>query len=259
MNAKTIHWAEGVPEAAVERLRSSGGLAVVATKVGYIIMTTDREGLDRKFDAKQRNRNKPGVVLVSSLEMLHALAELTPEISALYQQCWDEDILLGCILPWSDSGRTKLPNDGSDALIMDARGTSCFVIKFGRPAENVARELWEKHQTFSFASSANPSGQGNRGLVEGIGDRIAQSSDVIVEADDYVASIQPDKNVDTRFEQGVMVSMVDSSGDLVPEQNGERSITPAPVLIRRGLDVERIMALLSETFPSWDYRHGEYY
>lgn len=259
MNAKTVHWTKDAPEAAVDRLAGEGGLVVVATKVGYIIMTSDRQGLDRKFDAKQRNRNKPGVVLVSSLEMLHALAQLTPEVAELYERCWDEDILLGCILPWSDSGKASLPEDGSDELMMDARGTSCFVIKFGRPAENVARELWEKHSKFSFASSANPSGMGNRGLVEGIGDRIAQSADVIVEADDYVASIQPDKSVHTRYEQGVMVSMVDSSGTLIPEQNGERSIAPAPVLIRKGLAVERIMALLAETFPSWDYRQGEYY
>jgi tRNA A37 threonylcarbamoyladenosine synthetase subunit TsaC/SUA5/YrdC len=259
MNAQTIHWTEGAPNAAVECLAGRGGLAVVATKVGYIIMTSDREGLDRKFDAKQRNRNKPGVVLVSSLDMLRSLAQLTPEIEALYERCWNDDVLLGCILPWSESGKAGLPQDGSDELMMDARGTSCFVIKFGRPAENVARELWEKHGKFAFASSANPSGKGNRGLVEGIGDRIASSADVIVEADDYVASIQPDKNMESRYEQGVMVSMVDSSGALIPEQNGQRSITPAPTLIRKGLAVDRIMALLSETFESWDYRQGEYY
>jgi len=259
MSDKTIHWTEGAQPEAVELLSGEGGLAVVATKVGYIIMTSDKAGLERKFDAKQRNRNKPGVVLTSSLEMLRELAQLTPEIEALYQKCWDEDVLLGCILPWSEAGKAKLPTDGSDELMMDTRGTSCFVIRFGRPGEAIARELYEKHGKFAFASSANPSGKGNRGLVEGIGDRIADAADLIIEADDYVASIQPDKDVSTRYEQGVMVSMVDASGTLVPTQNGERSITPAPILIRKGLAVDRIMALLADTFTSWDYRQGEYY
>jgi len=56
-----------------------------------------------------------------------------------------------------------------------------------------------------------------------------------------------------------MVSMVDSSGTLIPVQDGQRSITPAPTLIRKGLDVDRIMGLLADTFTSWDYRQGEYY
>ncbi|WP_240044066.1 L-threonylcarbamoyladenylate synthase [Plantibacter flavus] len=259
MSTTPIHWAGGTPTEAVELLSGAGGIAVVPTKVGYIIMTSDRRGLDRKFDAKERHRNKPGVVLVSSLDMLRELAQLTPEIDSLYERCWNEDVLLGCILPWSDAGKKAIPSDGSHQLMMDARGTSCFVIKFGVPAENVARQLYEDHGKIAFASSANPSGQGNRGLVEGIGDRITEAADVIIEADDYVASIQPDTSVDTRYEQGVMVSMVDPSGALVPEQNGQRSIAPCPTLIRKGLAVDRIMMLLADSFTSWDYRQGEYY
>jgi hypothetical protein len=74
-----------------------------------------------------------------------------------------------------------------------------------------------------------------------------------------VKSIQPNDENKVRYEQGVMVSMVDSEGRLIPQQNGERKITPCPVLIRKGLDVDKIMALLSDIFPSWDYRHGDYY
>ena len=46
-----------------------------------------------------------------------------------------------------------------------------------------------------YASSANPSGKGNRGKVEGIGERIEGAVDLVIEADDYVASIQPDKTI----------------------------------------------------------------
>ncbi|WP_455845959.1 L-threonylcarbamoyladenylate synthase [Pantoea agglomerans] len=259
MSGKQITWNGGLQPEAIDILAKDGGMIVSPTKVGYIIMTSDKAGLERKFEAKLRKRNKPGVVLCGSLEQLRSLAQLTPEIDQLYQRHWDEDILLGCILPWRDDALSRIPDDGSKELMMDGRQTSCFVIKFGKPGENIAKALWDTHGKFSFASSANPSGQGNRGLVEGIGERIAARADLIIEANAYVKSIQPNDANKVRYEQGVMVSMVDSEGRLIPQQNGERKITPCPVLIRKGLDVDKIMALLSEIFPSWDYRHGDYY
>ena len=72
-------------------------------------------------------------------------------------------------------------------------------------------------------------------------------------------SIQPDKTIETRYEQGVMVSMVDKDGKLIPEQGGQRSISPEPVVIRKDFDIYKIMMHLSDTFNSWDYRQGEYY
>ncbi|MFX3822725.1 translation factor (SUA5), partial [Streptococcus suis] len=88
-------------------------------------------GLERKFDAKERKRNKPGVVLCGSMEELRELAQLTPEIDAFYQKQWDEDILLGCILPWKPEAYAKLQayGDGREELMPDVRGTSCFVLK----------------------------------------------------------------------------------------------------------------------------------
>lgn len=183
---------------------------------------------------------------------------LNDEILAFYQEHWDADVLLGCILPWREDAKHLIPDEVAGQLAMDRRGTSCFVIRFGRPAEQLAERLWESRR-LSFASSANPSGKGNRGRVEGIGERIEQQADVIVAADDYVASIQPGLDETSRHEQGVMVSMVDASGALIPEQRGERSVTPNPTLIRRGLAVDVIMSALARSFPSWDYRHGEYY
>ena len=56
-----------------------------------------------------------------------------------------------------------------------------------------------------------------------------------------------------------MISMVDQDGKLIPEQKGERGVLPAPVLIRKGLSVDRIINLLAEHFNTWDYRQGFYY
>jgi len=253
------HWNKTLSAEGLAALQQPGGVIVCPTKVGYIIMATDKAGLERKFDAKERKRNKPGVVLCGSMAQLRALAQLNPEIEAFYQKHWDEDILLGCILPWRADAKAALPQDGRDELMMDGRGTSCFVIKFGVPGEQLAEHLWRTEGKMIYASSANPSGKGNRGKVEGIGERIASKVDLVIEADDYVASIQPDKTVETRYEQGVMVSMVDKNGALVPEQKGERSVQPCPVVIRKGLDIDRIMMHLADSFNTWDYRHGEYY
>lgn len=92
-----------------------------------------------------------------------------------------------------------------------------------------------------------------------IGEQIERAADLIIEANDYVASIQPDKTVDTRYEQGVMVSMVDDKGHLIPEQHGRVGVQPAPIVIRKGLDVDKIMKHMSDIFTTWDYRHGFYY
>ncbi|MFD2759077.1 L-threonylcarbamoyladenylate synthase [Gulosibacter faecalis] len=258
MVAKHVRWNGEVQPEAVEILEAGGGMVVSPTKVGYIVATTDLAGLERKFAAKNRKRNKPAVVLCGSLDELRTLAQLNPEIDAFYEAHWNGDILLGCILPWSEEGKKYIP-EGAEELVMDARGTSCFVVKFGVPGENLARYMWETHKQLIFASSANPSGKGNRGLVEGIGEQIDGEADLVIEADDYVASIQPNETVETRYEQGVMVSMVDADGTLVPEQKGERLVSPAPVLIRRGLYNTEIMELLAEHFLSWDYRQGMYY
>ncbi|MEM6761749.1 MAG: Sua5/YciO/YrdC/YwlC family protein [Pseudomonadota bacterium] len=256
---KQVRWNGDIQPESMAILTGKGGAIVSPTKVGYIIMTADAEGLERKFDAKERARNKPGVVLCGSMEQLRTLAQLNDEIEALYQAHWDQDILLGCILPWREDAEHFIPDDGSSELMRDGRKTSCFVVKFGVPSELVCRALWADHKRLVFASSANPSGKGNRGLVEGIGERIASKVDLIVEANDYVASIQPEATTETRYEQGVMVSMVDGSGALVPLQRGDRDVTPCPVLIRKGLACTQIMALLSDHFISWDYRHGHYY
>jgi tRNA A37 threonylcarbamoyladenosine synthetase subunit TsaC/SUA5/YrdC len=250
---------ENIQEAVDILTTGSGGTVVSPTKVGYIIMTSDNKGLKRKFAAKKRKLNKPGVVLCSSMEQLRILAQMTPEIEAFYQANWDKDILLGCILPWNEDGLQYIPDDGSNTLMMDERKTSCFVIKFGTISEQICKELWDNNEKLVFASSANPSGKGNGGLASGIGKRIQSHADIIIEDDTYVKSIQPNSTEETRYEQGVMVSMVDNNGKLIPEQKKERAIEPCPTVIRKGLDIEKIVSLLSEHFPSWDMRQGTYY
>jgi tRNA A37 threonylcarbamoyladenosine synthetase subunit TsaC/SUA5/YrdC len=259
IGTKDIQWNGAKQQEGVNILLGEGGMIVSPTKVGYIIMTSDSDGLRRKFSAKQRALNKPGVVLCSSVQQLRQLAQMNDEVEAFYQKAWDDDLLLGCILPWKKAAARYIPADGSKELMMDRRGTSCFVIKYGLPSEVIAHELWEDHEKLAFASSANPSGKGNSGRIAGIGERIHNEADLVIAADEFVRSIQPAASEYTRYEQGVMVSMVDADGNLIPQQRGRRSIQPGPVVIRKGLDIDKIMPMLADLFPSWDYRHGTYY
>ena len=130
---KRIEWNGGRQQEGIDILLRKGHMIVSPTKVGYIIMTSDIGGLKRKFSAKQRAPNKPAVVLCGSMEQLRELAEMNGEIETLYQNAWDNNILLGCILPWKEGAKRHVPADGSEAMMMDERGTSCFVIKFGVP------------------------------------------------------------------------------------------------------------------------------
>ena len=246
---KIITYNGEMPKEVLEALNKSGATIVSPTKVGYIIMTADRIGLDIKFQVKNRPTRKPGVVLCADIEQLQELAQVDEDIIQLYQKHWQSDILLGCILPWKKDSMSLIPDDGSTELVMDARQTSCFVIKFGKPSEEITTYRWHKYKALTFASSANESGKGNMGVFEGIGSRILDRVDLAVEADSFVRSIQPNKTKETRHEQGVMVSMVQEDGTL----------SKHPVLIRRGLDVDRIMLLLSQQYDSWDYRHGSYH
>lgn len=252
MKNKMIHWKES-PAKAVKTAVSlflEGNKAIVSpTKVGYIITTIDAGGLQKKFSLKNRPLTKPGVVLCSSLEELHELAQTNDEIGALYKACYEQDILLGCILPWKKAAAKKYIPADAKSMVQDPRETSCFVVRFGTPSEKIVKELWEKHGKLVFASSANPSGKGNRGQIDGIGEQIANGADLLIEANEYVKKQQPGKTLETRYEQGVMVSMVDEKGKLLS----------VPIVIRKGLDVEKIMLELSKIYKHFDYRHGQYY
>jgi tRNA A37 threonylcarbamoyladenosine synthetase subunit TsaC/SUA5/YrdC len=256
--SKIIPWSDNVLDGELQTLSKEGRIIVSPTKVGYVVVARDKFGLEKKFEAKQRSRNKPAVVLCASLEQLETLAVLNEESRRLYQMHWEQDILLGCILPWRNEAILAYLEEDLVPFVTDPRRTSCFVIRFGAPTEALASDVW-RQRGLLFASSANLSGKGNNGVLKGVGDRILDHADLVVEADEYVSSMQPDKTVADRYEQGVMVSLVDETGTHVPVQAGQRSVLPAPTLIRKGLDMDRIMMNLSAIYPSWNYRHGEYY
>ena len=57
---KHSQWNGTLSQEGYDILKGEGGCIVCPTKVGYIIMTSDKAGLERKFEAKERNRNFEG-------------------------------------------------------------------------------------------------------------------------------------------------------------------------------------------------------
>lgn len=85
MDDKRVEWNGGKQQKAIDVLSRTGHMIVSPTKVGYVILTSDVGGLKRKFSAKQRALNKPGVVLCGSMEQLRELAKMNNEIDAFYK------------------------------------------------------------------------------------------------------------------------------------------------------------------------------
>ena len=241
----------------VDMLASGGKIAVTPTRVGYIVPNTDALGLDRMFDLKGRAKAKPGVVLAVSPEHVFMLARTTAKIRQLYDLCYgapqelDEtkSVLLGCILPWQKQAMNAYVDENCHSM-MSNNGTSCFVVRYGIPSEAVARRLWEEHALLTFASSANPSKQGNRGELSGVGEKILSGVDIILEADAYVKNQQPNATAETRMEQGVMVSFIDKETGF---------LTDKPRIIRHGHQLEQVKASLVAVFGGFEDCHGDYF
>ena len=187
-----VEYNDEVTNIAITKLLQGGQAIVSPTKVGYVILAIDSGGLEKKFELKQRPKRKPGVVLCKDNLHVETLAQTTEKIRTLYKLAQEHDILLGCILPWQNEPYQRLVPNDSKLMMSDARATSCFVIRYGFPSEEIIRKMWTGHNHLCFASSANPSGKGNRGKLEGVGDRILEGANLIIEGDEYVASQQPD-------------------------------------------------------------------
>lgn len=238
-------------------LHSPGKIAVTPTRVGYIMPNTDMQGLDRMFDLKGRTKAKPGVVLATSPEHVFMLAQTSAKIRQLYELCYgayqetDEtkSVLLGCILPWHAQALKAYVNADCQAM-MSNNMTSCFVIRYGIPSEAIAHNLWKEYGMLTFASSANPSKQGNRGELSGVGEQILEGVDIILEADEYVKSQQPEATTETRWEQGVMVSFIEKETAF---------LTDTPRIIRHGHQLEQVKAALMTVFGGFEDCHGDYF
>jgi hypothetical protein len=88
------------------------------------------------------------------MQQIRLLANVNDEVDAVYKKARDEDILLGCSLPWKERTKNYIPTCSLKELMTDRRDTSCFVIKCGIPSESIARTLWESTRTVMAAEGS---------------------------------------------------------------------------------------------------------
>lgn len=250
---------DAILQQAADVAHNPHAIIVSPTQVGYVIITTGAAGLEKMFQIKGRPKYKPAVVLCTDLQQLCSLAKTNSQIEAFILQHWENNTLLGCILPWKKEAITKFIDPKTKPWIMDQQQTSCFVVKPGVPTETIVKSLWDQRQQLCFGSSANLSGQGNQGLIKQVGNTILQQADMVIGADAYVTQKQPGVSLKDRYAQGVMVSMIDEHGDLIPMQNFPYQEGPCPTIIRSGLYIDKIMMHLNQHFLAWNNRSGHYY
>ncbi len=125
----------------------------------------------------------------------------------------------------------------------DVRGTSCFVIKFGKAGEQIAKEMGKKARWSLRLFQLTHPVKGNRGKAEGI----ASVSKVLATWSSkpmIMYSIQPDKTIETRYEQGWW-SLCWCRRKWIPEM-----FCFCPVVIRKAIDIDKIMMHWSDHFNS---------
>ena len=61
---KHVQWDGNLNQEGFEILKGEGGCIVTPTKVGYIIITSDKACLERKLEAKELKRKKTGFFLL---------------------------------------------------------------------------------------------------------------------------------------------------------------------------------------------------
>ena len=213
----------------------SGGLIVCPTKVGYILVGNTKEALERKFDLKKRPLRKSAVVL-SNYSMLPKIAQIPENHKKFIDAIEDSKYLCGFILKRNEDAFMAV-DEMARQMSVQPDGTSCFVINHGGYSEYLAQRA-EEDGTFVLASSANPSGTGNRGKFKNIGERILNGVDMAIEHDEYVAQrYEPDSG-----EQGVMVSLMKDR----------------PKIIRKGLNCPEIEKILADVYGAdgYDVEHG---
>lgn len=212
-----------------------GGLIVCPTKVGYILVGNTEAALLRKFDLKQRPLKKSAVVL-TNYENLFTVAQVPAEHQAFIDRIEESEYLCGFICERREEAFESLDEKARE-MSQQPDGTSCFVINHGAYSEYLVERAVEDNSHI-LASSANPSGTGNRGQFEKIGERILNGVDMAIEHDAYVAQrYEPDSG-----EQGVMVSFM----------------TEKPTIIRKGLNTEEIEAILADVYgeDGYEVQHG---
>ncbi len=142
------------------------------------------------------------VVLCGSMDELRA-TQLNPlKSEAFYKNIGMKiSCLIVSFLGVASYAKLRLSEmDVKNSWAGTVRGTSCFVIKFSKLVDKIARNVGKRGRWFTLLQPTLPVKVTAKKSKESVS--VSKGAvDLVIEADDYVASIQPDKTIETRYEQ----------------------------------------------------------
>ena len=164
----------------------SGGVVIVPTDVGYGIVSSSAEGIERAFAAKKR---KPGHTLgiIGSYKQhteLHVLGE-TPEASAkLFEMTRVLTLELGGLVAFTaryHQDHPRLRQLSDETLRRSTKGDTMGIAIPEGPFLTELGRLNDEDGQLMVGSSANLTGQGQKFRVEDIEPEVLQAADLIVD------------------------------------------------------------------------------
>ncbi|OKL57551.1 hypothetical protein UA08_07136 [Talaromyces atroroseus] len=166
---------------AVFETLKAGGVAIVPSEVGYGLMASSAEAIDRAFAAKKR---KPGHAqgLIGSFELhrdLHIMSDEKFEMTRVLTD--DMDMGIGIVAPYKADHPLIQNAVTLETLEKTTKnGTLAMFVGGGSLLREICRLNYEAGQLM-VGSSANLTGQGQKFRVEDIEEDIKEVADLIVD------------------------------------------------------------------------------
>ncbi len=159
---------------------AGGGVGIVPTDVGYVIVACDPEAVWRIFEAKRRKPDKLNAVC-GCREMHLALHDLPDDRRAVVSAVTER-----CGLPLGTAATVRLDHPAVAGLREDVleqttyRGTLAMLLNAGEVMDALARIAFSENRLV-VGSSANVSLRGVKFRVEDIEPEILEAADVVLD------------------------------------------------------------------------------
>jgi len=164
----------------VFHILKTGGIAIIPASVGYGIVATDPEALQRVFNTKQRQPHKKHA-MIGTYALHRELHILSPREAGMVRLLTVElDLPLGVIASFREDHPIiqKLGKETLQRSSVD--GTLSMLVNGGKFQEELSRLASEAGLPL-MGSSANLTGKGTKSAVEDIEPEIREAADIIID------------------------------------------------------------------------------
>ena len=157
-----------------------GGIAIIPTSVGYVILATSTDAINQTIAVKRRGPSKLNAVIGCAVmhATMHVLDDRSRRIVRTITQ--DYDLPMGTVAP-VDQDHAMLRNVGPAVLERTTKdGTLAMLLNAGPLMDKMAQLSFEAN-TMVIGSSANLSLQGTKFCVEDIEPEVIDAADLVID------------------------------------------------------------------------------